>query len=257
MLTERLRSTIELIYTGRSRVATRFRYALIVFDICTIGFFVATAPLDPTPDILIVDMALGTAVLADFLARLWIAPSKPRMLRQICTIADILVIPSLLLAPIIAQNLVFLRVLRALRLLHSYHVLRDLRRDTPFFRRNEDVIVNAVNLGVFIFLVTALVFALQFGDNPDIGGFIDALYFTVGTLTTTGFGDITLTGDTGRLLSVAIMVVGVVLFLRLAQSLVRPRNLTITCSKCGLERHEPDAIHYRRCGRALATEESR
>jgi voltage-gated potassium channel len=179
------------------------------------------------------------------------------MLRQLYTIADILVILSLLLAPLITQNLIFLRVLRALRLLHSYHVLRDLRRDTPFFRRNEDVIVNAVNLGVFIFLVTALVFALQFGDNPDIRSFIDALYFTVGTLTTTGFGDITLTGDAGRLLSVAIMVVGVVLFLRLAQSLFRPRNLTITCSKCGLERHESDAIHCRRCGFSLAAEEKR
>ena len=93
--------------------------------------------------------------------------------------------------------------------------------------------------------------------NPDIGDFIDALYFTVGTLTTTGFGDITLTGDSGRLLSVAIMVIGVVLFLRLAQALFRPKNLTITCGKCGLERHEPDAIHCRRCGRALAAEEKR
>ena len=50
------------------------------------------------------------------------------MLRQLYTIADILVIVSLALAPFVAQNLAFLRVLRALRLVHSYHVLRDLRR---------------------------------------------------------------------------------------------------------------------------------
>ena len=34
--------------------------------------------------------------------------------------------------------------------------------------------------------------------DPAIGNYLDALYFTVATLTTTGFGDITLTGTTGR-----------------------------------------------------------
>ena len=251
---ERLKKTIELLYTGRSRRAAFFRYVLIGFDLFTIVFFVVTTPLTPTTDILAADIAIGTLILADFLARLWIAPSKPRMLRQLYTITDILVILSLLLAPLVSQNLAFLRVLRTLRLLHSYHVLRDLRRDTPFFRRNEDVIVSSVNLGVFIFLVTALVFVLQFGDNPDIGSYIDALYFTVTTLTTTGFGDITLRGAGGRLLAVFIMVAGVALFLRLAQTVFRPQKLSHTCPECGLNRHEPDAVHCKHCGSVLKIE---
>jgi len=251
---EQLKKTIELLYTGRSRRAAFFRYLLIGFDISTIVFFVITTPLVPTKVILVADFAIGTLILADFLARLWIAPSKLRMLRQLYTITDILVIFSLLLAPLISQNLAFLRLLRTLRLLHSYHVLRDLRRDTPFFRRNEDVIVSSVNLGVFIFLVTALVFVLQFGDNPDIGHYIDALYFTVATLTTTGFGDITLTGNLGRLLAVFIMVVGVALFPRLAQTIFRPRKLSYTCPECGLNRHDPDAVHCKHCGHGLKIE---
>ncbi len=248
---EQLKAAIKLLYSGRSRKAAFFRYVLIGFDFSTIVFFVITTPLAPTTGILVTDFVIGTLILADFLARLWIAPSKVRMLRQIYTITDVLVIFSLLLAPFITRNLAFLRVLRTLRLLHSYHVLRDLRRDTPFFRDNEDVIVNSVNLGVFIFLVTALVFVLQFGDNPDIGSYIDALYFTVATLTTTGFGDIILTGSLGRLLSVFIMVVGVALFLRLAQSIFRPQKLSYTCPECGLNRHEPDAVHCKHCGNPL------
>ncbi len=251
---ERLRKTVELLYTGRSRKAAFFRYLLIGFDLSTIAFFVITTPLAPTRDILIADFAIGTLILADFSARLWIAPSKLRMLRQIYTITDILVILSLLLAPLVTQNLAFLRVLRTLRLLHSYHVLRDLRRDTPFFRRNEDVIVSSVNLGVFIFVVTALVFVLQFGDNPDIESYIDALYFTVATLTTTGFGDVILTGNLGRLLAVFIMVAGVALFLRLVQTIFRPQKLSYTCHECGLSRHEPDAVHCKHCGQGLKIE---
>ena len=129
--------------------------------------------------------------------------------------------------------------------------MRDLRRDTPFFRRYEDVIVSSVNLGVFIFLVTGLVFVLQFGDNPAIGSYIDALYFTVATLTTTGFGDIILTGTLGRLFSVFIMVFGVALFLRLAQTIFQPQKLSYTCPECGLKRHELDAVHCKHCGHGL------
>lgn len=254
MAEPRFRKAIELLYTGRSRNAALFRYGLIGFDLGTIAFFIVTAPLEPTPAIFAADIALGAIILADFLARLWIAPDKPRMLRQVYTVADVIVIASLLLAPLIAQNLAFLRVLRALRLLHSYHVLRDLRREAPFFRRNEDVIVSAVNLGVFIFLVTALVFVLQFRDNPDIESYVDALYFTVATLTTTGFGDIILTGTSGRLLAVFIMVVGVALFLRLAQTIFRPQKISYSCPDCGLGRHEPDAIHCKHCGHMLKIE---
>ena len=43
-----------------------------------------------------------------------------------------------------------------------------------------------VNLVVFIFIVTALVYRHQVGHNENIESYLDALYFTVGTLTTDG-----------------------------------------------------------------------
>jgi voltage-gated potassium channel len=251
MAEPRLKQILRDLYTGSSQRATNFRYGLIAFDLMSIGFFVATAPEFPTPFILTVDFILGLFILADFLARLWIAPNKGRMLRQLYTVADILVILTLLLAPFISTSFAFLRVLRAMRLLHSYHVLRDLREETAFFRRNEEVIVACVNLIVFIFLATALVFTLQYRRNPDIESYIDALYFTVTTLTTTGFGDITMTGSGGRLLAVGIMLVGVALFFRLAQAIVRPTKVRHACPTCGLDRHDPDAVHCKHCGETI------
>jgi voltage-gated potassium channel len=254
MAAARLKQTLNHLYTGSSQRATNFRYGLIAFDLTTIAFFIVTAPDFPTPFILTVDFIIGLIILADFLARLWIASDKSRMLRQLYTLADILVILTLLLAPFISTNFAFLRVLRALRLLHSYHVLRDLRRETVFFRRNEEIIVACVNLGVFVFVATALVFTLQYGRNPDIDSYVDALYFTVTTLTTTGFGDITMSGSGGRLLAVAIMLVGVALFFRLAQAIVRPAKVRYTCPDCGLNRHDPDAVHCKHCGKTIKIE---
>lgn len=169
---------------------------------------------------------------------------------QLTTWADIIVVITLML-PMFLENFLFLRVLRALRLLRSYRVLSDLREEFEFFRRNEDVIQSTVNLLVFIFVMTALVYVFQVNSNPKITNYIDALYFTVTALTTTGFGDITLEGTSGKLLSVLILLLGVALFLRLVQTIFRPPHVAYECPDCGLRRHDADAVHCKHCGRTI------
>ncbi|MGE3248086.1 MAG: potassium channel family protein, partial [Beijerinckiaceae bacterium] len=70
-------------------------------------------------------------------------------------------------------------------------------------------------------------------------------------LTTTGFGDITMTDTSGRMLAVIIMILGVALFLRLIQTIFRPQKVAYPCPDCGLKRHEPDAVHCKHCGHIL------
>jgi voltage-gated potassium channel len=77
------------------------------------------------------------------------------------------------------------------------------------------------------------------------------LYFTVTALTTTGFGDITLPGTTGRMITVAIMIFGVTLFLNLARALLTPSKVRFSCPTCGLQRHDSDAVHCKACGQIL------
>ena len=72
--------------------------------------------------------------------------------------------------------------------------------------------------------------------------------FTVTTLTTTGFGDITPMGTWGRMLAVGVMIFGVSLFLRLLQVLFRPTKVRHECAQCGLLLHDPDAVHCKHCG---------
>lgn len=120
------------------------------------------------------------------------------MLRQIYTIADLIVIFSLLIDPFYSGTMAFLRILRGLWLIHSCHLLRDLRRDSAFFRGHEDAVIAAINLFVFVFVTTSVVHALFFGRDDGPVSYVDALYFTVATLTTTGFGDITLSTPGAR-----------------------------------------------------------
>ncbi|MGI9522891.1 MAG: potassium channel family protein [Hyphomicrobiaceae bacterium] len=227
-----------------------FRFVLLSFDVLTILFFVVSSMLRDQTWIYIVDAIIALVILADLLARFWISERKSGFLTEATTWADIVVICTLIL-PAFLESFLFLRVIRALRLLHSYRVLKDLRGEFSFFRRNEETIQSTLNLGVFIFIMTALVYVFQVNTNPQIKNYLDALYFTVTALTTTGFGDVTLRDTSGRILSVAIMVFGVALFLRLIQTIFRPARVVFDCPDCGLQRHDSDAVHCKHCGRVL------
>lgn len=249
-----LRHRVHALYHGHTRRSEAFRYALLAFDLLTIFFFVAASMVPDEPAWMrLVDNAVAVVLLADYLARFSISGNRVRYVFSLVGLADAVVIVTLL-AGAFLENMAFLRVVRALRLIRSYHLMHDLRARFAFFRANEDVIHSTLNLIVFIFVITAVVYVMQVRVNPAIATYVDALYFTVTTLTTTGFGDITLQGGSGRVLSVLIMVVGVTLFLRLLQTIFRPPKVRFRCPACGLTRHEPDAIHCKHCGTIINIE---
>ncbi|OCC24224.1 ion transporter [Croceicoccus estronivorus] len=238
------------LYEGNTPTARAYGYFLLIFDIVMIGYVIISSFFLGTQLIEVIDVFFGIVIVFDFAARLIISRSRWRTLFGVWGLADLVVILSLL-APIAGEGFAFLRVVRTFRLLRSYHLLKQLRDDSLYFRRNEATLFALINLGLFMFVTTALVFETQHGTNPHIQNYADALYFTVTTLTTTGFGDITLPGVTGRLLSVAIMIFGVSLFVRLIQVLFRPPKVEYECPDCGLALHDPDAIHCKHCGRVL------
>ncbi len=245
-----LKSRIRTLYEGQTEAADRFRYGLLGFDVITITFLIASSFFSRGLHIVAIDIAIGVVIMLDVAARLWISPRPLRDLVHPYGLADCAVVLSLL-APVWGEGLAFLRVLRLFRVLHSAQTLRQLREDFPTFRRNENTLRAAANLCVFIFLMTALVYQTQVQINDKINNYVDALYFTVTTLSTTGFGDIILVGNSGKLLSVAIMIFGISLFLRLIQVMFRPAKVIQKCETCGLMRHDHDAVHCKACGQTM------
>lgn len=246
----RLRSRLRRLYEDDTPWARRARDTLLATDIAILLFVVATSFTPGQAWLEVVDGLLGAALLAEFAARLLASRTPRRDLLHPWTWVDMVAIASFL-APVTGEAFGFLRALRLLRVLRLFRVLERLREVSPAFRRNEEAAMAGANLLVFIFVMTGLVYATQHGSNPHIANYADALYFTITSLTTTGFGDITLPGTTGRMLSVIIMLAGVTLFLRLAQAMFRPAKVRHDCPSCGLMRHEADAVHCKACGVVL------
>lgn len=228
----------------------RFRAGLLIFDLTTIVIFVVLTFMPPARWMIAVDAVIGTLILLELISRGLVADRRLKFLRQPSTLLDLLIVASLFV-PTLTGSFAFLRVLRAIRLVRALRVLRSAKRRHRWLAEKGELIGSAANLVIFVFVTSAVVYEAQVDRNPDINTFSDALYFTVTTLTTTGFGDITLTGDSGRLLSVAIMIVGISLFVKLAQSIIRPTKVHFPCPHCGLSRHDLDAVHCKHCGIVL------
>lgn len=248
----RFRVWLRRMFYGHRPTAVRFQIGLLAVDIAALTYFLATTFVEDAPWLRVVDLLLGFLLACEFLGRMLAHRHPIHYLENGAALLDLVVIASLFVSAL-GANFGFLRVLRTVRLLRSYNVLGRLKHVSPMVARNEEVIRAALDLAVFVLLSSSLVYVTQRGVNPKIEDFVDALYFTVAALSTTGFGDITLIGSTfGELLSVAMMIVGISLFFRLAQAAFRPGGkVRHSCPQCALLRHDPDAVHCKACGHVL------
>ncbi len=244
----RVRDVLRRLYHGRTPGAVWFQTAVIVVDLAIIGFFIVTPILAETASFLWIDYTVAAVVAADMVARLLASTDMWRLLKKPTSWVDIFILATLLFPQALA-NLGFLRILRLWSLAHSRALLTPLEERGLLQWR--EPIVAVVNLVTFLFIVTGFVYTFFFIDGSGIGGYVDALYFTVTTITTTGYGDITLPGTAGKLTSIVAMIVGISLFVRLAQAVFRPAKVFFECPGCGLRRHEPDAVHCKACGHLL------
>ena len=248
----RFRVRLRRLFYGHRPAAVRFQIGILALDLAAIAYFLATTFVEDASWLRAVDLLLGVLLASEFLGRMLAHRHPMHFLENGAAMVDLVVIASLFVSAL-GANLGFLRVLRTVRLLRSYNLLGRLKKLSPAVARNEEVIRAALDLAVFVIVTSSLVFVTQRGTNEKIVDFVDALYFTVAALSTTGFGDITLLGSTsGELLSVAMMIVGISLFFRLAQAAFRPGGkVRHPCPQCGLQRHDPDAVHCKACGQVL------
>ncbi len=244
---------IRNLFYGSDARAKHFAYLLITLDAFLFSLLILQALYPDNRTITALEIGFGVVYLSEIAVRLWVAPRKWNYLLNFYTITDLIVVGSLLASSLIG-NLAILRILRSLRVLRAYRSLTRLTEAAPPALYYRDIAFATLNLLVFVFIMSTIVYLEEGPVNPQINTFVDALYFSVTSLTTTGYGDITASTTSGRILAILIMLFGVTLFLRLATSIFHPRKRTYTCPDCGLTRHDADATHCKHCGRVVHIE---
>lgn len=244
-----LRSKLRELYYGHEPNSVRFQGVLLVLDFAVVGFFIFSQFITNPAWFWAVDLAVALFLAADMLARLYALGTVRRWIIYPSTWADLVVLATLVI-PAFA-NLGFLRILRLWTVVHRerfWNVLGGGRWDDTYV---EDLTRAIVTLVVFVFIAAGATQALFLGQHPKLNNFVDAMYFVVTSLTTTGYGDITIDTAAGRLFSVGLMIAGISLFFSIAQKAFAPQSKIFRCSGCGVDRHDPDARFCKGCGEKL------
>ena len=252
MKRNRLRSRVRALYFGHTQAAVRFQGLLFILDVLVIGFFITSQFIRDLPWFWMVDAAIAAFVAIDLWARLFAFGTVRRWLRFPNTWIDLVVLATLLL-PTVLYNWGFLRILRLWTLVHSERFWNVLARGKWDDTYVEDITKAVTTLVVFVFVAAGMAQALFLGQHPKLNDFLDAIYFVVTSLTTTGYGDITIDTGLGRIFSVALMIAGISLFFTIAQKVFAPQEKIQKCVQCGLDRHGLTASYCCNCGAQLTT----
>lgn len=247
----RLRSRVRALYFGHTQGALRFQGVLLALDVLIIGFFIGNQFIADRPYFWIIDVGIAVFLTLDLLARLFAFGTLRRWLKYPSTWIDLVVLATLLL-PAVLHNWGFLRILRLWTLVRSERFWNVLARGKWDDTYVEELTKAITTLIVFVFLAAGMTQAFFLHDHPKLNNFVDAMYFVVTSLTTTGYGDITLDTAAGRLFMIALMITGISLFFSIAQKAFAPQRKFVECNMCGLSRHEPDARHCKSCGEKLS-----
>jgi voltage-gated potassium channel len=245
---EALRSSLRRLYHGESKAALRFQLSIIFVDLLTIAFFIVSPVVREWPSFLWLDYTVAAILAVDIAARALASRDIPRWLKQLPVLVDLFILVTLLF-PYTLFNLGFLRILRLWTISRSGTIWRPLeRRGYGEWRGDVQAVMNLLT---FLLLAASFVYVSFYRGSGGLVGYVDALYVTVATVTTTGFGDIVLPGVWGKLTSIVIMIVGITLFVRLARSIFRPYKVFFPCPECALQRHDVDAVYCKACGHKL------
>lgn len=159
----------------------------------------------------------------EYLARLWVCTEhqhldKSKPIRSRITyfftpvaLVDLMAIAPFYLAFIIPIDLRYLRMLRMLRLLKLTHYFKGLRLFVDVVKKELPSIGAAIIImGVLVILSASIIYSVEHDVQPEAFGSIPAaIWWSVVTMTTVGYGDVTPITFLGKFISIFIMLLGV------------------------------------------------
>lgn len=162
-----------------------------------------------------------------------------------------------LFTPVIGMQ--FFRILRVFKLYRFFKKYFDETKIKKEVASKILITKMVFTLGALLFISSGLIYTFESPVNEAINTFDDALYFSLVTITTVGFGDITPITKAGRLVVMIIVLSSIFLIPVYLASLLRTfmsnsDKQSVTCKNCGLKYHDKNAVHCKMCGELIYQE---
>ena len=182
---------------------------LILIDIvCILIIICFELPPDIALYLQTFDLAVCFILLAEFFINFYLSKPKKTFLKQKSNWLDLIAsIPYDLILPAVFSSARFLRLIRLLKFLRIFVLFSKFFDSLNKFLEKSNL--DKIGLGVlFIVLIFTLLFYI-FGSSYNL---FDDFYFVMVTLTTVGYGDITPQTYNEKVISLALIIVGILVF---------------------------------------------
>ncbi|MCI2963066.1 MULTISPECIES: ion transporter [Shewanella] len=192
--------------------------------------------------------------------RLYCATHPVLYARSFYGIVDLLsVLPSYLALLIPGAN--FTLVIRILRLFRIFRVLKLLRYLSEgnvllraMMQSSRKVFIFFFSVSLIVMVLSAVMYVVEGPDNG-FSSIPKSVYWTIVTITTVGYGDITPKTGLGQAIAAFTMLIGYsiiaiptgILTAEISQEVGRHRDLR-SCNQCHKTGHDLDAMYCSRCG---------
>ncbi|MBT1445767.1 ion transporter [Shewanella sp. JM162201] len=202
----------------------------------------------------------------EYLLRLYCSAHRWQYARSFYGVVDLLsVLPSYLALFFPGANFtLIIRVLRLFRIFRVLKLLRYLSEGNMLLRAmmqsSRKVFIFFFSVSLIIMVLGAVMYMVE-GPENGFSSIPKSIYWTIVTITTVGYGDITPKTDLGQAIAALTMLIGYsiiaiptgILTAEISQEIGRSRDLR-RCSNCLKTGHEPQARFCNRCGSELAEE---
>jgi len=206
-----------------------------------------------------IDLFIMIIFTIEFFLRLYAASDKKKFLLSWYTWIDIMAIFPYWMGAISFLNF------RVLRLLRIFRTFRFLRYSSKYdYEDSEKSILALERLFMFrtfftifllVFVASSFIYEIEHFTNPGINNFLDAFYFTMVSVATVGYGDITPVTYLSKFIIMFTTVFMVIFVPTQLSNLIKHMhdadNKNVKCHACGLSIHEDDAMYCRNCGKKL------
>jgi len=204
------------------------------------------------------DLFVITVFAIEYLIRLYLAPKRIEFVASPLAIIDLLVIASFYIA---LTNFTFLRSFRVLKILQLLKIFRYSETLTAFFRSfknyHEEFRIFTVSLVVALVIGASGLYYLEKDVNPELATIPDAMWWSVVTVSTVGYGDVVPITWPGKILAGLMMFMGlgvIAIFTAIVTKMFIDHffgKRNHDCFYCHYPRHDFDAQFCKNCGNHL------
>lgn len=203
----------------------------------------------------------------EYVLRLYSSRQPLRYATSFFGLVDILaILPSYLgIFFLGAQNLIIVRALRLLRVFRIFKM--------GHFVEEGEVIISALRASktkIYVFMsfiilmaliIGSLMYIVEGGSNPQLDNIPKGVYWSIVTLTTVGYGDVTPITPFGKFLATIVMIMGYgviavptgIVTAEISGRVMQMKEVIFTeCPDCQQAEHHTAAIFCHRCGNSLS-----